>query len=163
TVTDGLCVLTASAHDVCDQHDLIVGMSVEVGRFGVVFGFERIDELANNIALIGRVKLNDADIADSRLAGLLLEAEGKPYRAELYGLAAAAFDDAGLCERLCDLQALAFQRIGRDDVNLAKAGDACRNRCKVIHVPAEADIVENLTTELGEGFRKHFCIADSRI
>src|SRR5713101_126040 len=40
TVADGLGVLGAAAHHVCDQHDLVVGMSVEVGRIRVVFGFE---------------------------------------------------------------------------------------------------------------------------
>src|SRR5665213_3715969 len=96
SVTDGLRVFAAAAHHVCDQHDLVEGMSVEVGRIGVVFGLECLDKFFDDVALVCRVELNYAYIADRRLAGLLLESERQPNRAELDGLAAAALDDAGL-------------------------------------------------------------------
>src|SRR5450631_3650132 len=94
TVSDGLGVLGTAAHHVCDQHDLVIGMSVEVRRIRVIFGFERLNELANDITLVGRIELNNADIAQRGLSGLLLKTEGQPNSTELYGLAAAALDDA---------------------------------------------------------------------
>ena len=80
----------------------------------VVFGFEGRDEILRHVALVGRIELDDADVAERRLAGLLLEAERQPDRAELDGIAAAALGDSGLRQRLRDLEALAFERVGRE-------------------------------------------------
>src|SRR5450631_3173975 len=87
-VPDGLGILSAAAHHVCDQHDLVIGMSVEVRRICVIFDFECLNELTNDITLVGRIELNNADIAQGSLSGLLLKTEGQPNRTELYGLAA---------------------------------------------------------------------------
>ena len=77
--------------------------------------------------------------------------------------AAAALGDAGLRQRLGDLQALAFERIGRDHVDLAEAGDAGRDRGEVVDVAAEADVGEHLAAELGEGLVEHLGVADAGI
>ncbi len=61
---------------------------------------------------------------------------------------AAALGDAGLRERLGDLQALALERVGRDHVDLADAGDAGRDRGEVVDVAAEADVGQDLAAEL---------------
>jgi hypothetical protein len=77
-------------------------------RVRIVLRLEGGDEVAHRRALVGRIELDDPDIAEGRLAGLLLEAEGQPDGAELDRLAAAALGDARLRERLRDLEALAF-------------------------------------------------------
>jgi len=64
-------------------------------------------------ALVGGIELNDADVANRRLAGLLLEAEGQPYGAELDRLAVTALGDACLRQCLGDAQPLPFQRRSR--------------------------------------------------
>ena len=76
---------------------------------------------------------------------------------------AAALDDAGLRERLRDLQALAFQRVGRNDVGLAGARDARRDRGEIVHVAAEADVRNDLAAELLERVLEHLGVADAGI
>ena len=58
--------------------------------------------------------------------------------------AAAAFGDAGLRQRLGDLETLTFERIGRNHVDLAEPGDARRDRGKVVDVAAKADLRKHL-------------------
>ena len=82
-VADRLRVLGAALHHVGDQHDLVVGVRVDVRRVGVVLGLEGRDEVLHHLALVGRVELHDAHIAERGLAGLLLEAEGQPDGADL--------------------------------------------------------------------------------
>src|SRR5215475_213079 len=98
-------------------------MGVEMGRILAEPGLERLDETAHEVALIGWIELDDADVAQRRLAGLLLESEWQPDGAELDGLPAASLGDARLGQSLADLQALPFERVGRDDVDLAEPGD----------------------------------------
>ena len=112
----------------------------------------------HHVALVGRIELHDAHVAERRLAGLLLEAERQPDRADLDRAAAAAFDDAGLRQRLGDLQALPFQRVGRDHVDLAEPGDARRDRGEVVDVAAEADVREHFAAELDEGLLEHLAL-----
>src|SRR5207253_4740041 len=109
-------------------------------------------EALHDLALVGGVELNDTDIADRSLAGLLLESERQPNGAELDGLSAAALGHAGLRQRLRDAQPLAFQRVGRDDVDFAETRDASGDRGEVVHVAAEADIGKHLSAERFEGF-----------
>ena len=97
-----------------DQQNLIKGMRIDMGRILVVFRFEGPNEALHHLTLVGRVELNDADIAERRFAGLLLESEWQPDGAELDRLSAAALRYASLCESLGDPQTLAFERIGRE-------------------------------------------------
>ncbi len=98
-----------------------------MGRILIVFCLERINEAAHKRTLIRGIELHDPDIAEGRLTGLLLETERQPNRAQLDRLTAAAFGYAGLCERLRNLQSLAFERIRRDHVDLAYPGDPRRD------------------------------------
>ena len=130
SVADRLRVLGTALHRIGDQRDLIIGMRMQVRRVLFVFRLERRDEILHLRTLIGRIELHDPDIAERRLAGLLLEAEWQPDGAELDRRPAAALGDAGLRERLSDLQSLAFERVGRNDVNLADACDSRRDAVK---------------------------------
>src|SRR5262249_18499153 len=62
-VADRLRVPGAAVDHVGDQDDLVVGVRVEVRGVGVVFRLERLDEVAHELALVGRVELHDADVA----------------------------------------------------------------------------------------------------
>ena len=112
------------------------------------FALKVCDEVLHDLALVGRIELDDAHVAERGLAGLLLEAERQPDRAELDRLSAAALGHAGVRQRLGDPQTLALERVGGDDVDLAEAGDARRDRREVVDVAAEADIGEDLAAEL---------------
>src|SRR6266851_4723000 len=71
--------------------------------------------------------------------------------------------NAGLRQRLGDAQPLALERVGGDDVRLAEARDARRNRGEVVHVATEADIGKDLPAEGLEGVAEDLCVADSGI
>src|SRR5438046_8380239 len=105
-------------------------MGVKMRGILVVFRFECLDETTNDLALVGRIELDDADVTKRGLAGFLLEAERQPNRSELDGLSAATFGYPGLRKRLRNLQSLAFKCVGRNDVDLAEAGNARCNRSK---------------------------------
>ena len=158
-----MCILGAALHRFGDQRDLIIGMRVEMGRILVIFHLERIDEIADKRPLISRIELYDPNVAERRLADLLLEAKGQPDGAELDRLAAAAFRHAGLRQSLRDLQSLAFECIGRDNVDLADAGDPRSDGCKIIDVAAKSDIRQDLAAELGEGVVEHLGVANSSV
>src|SRR5215475_3620574 len=162
-VADWFCVRGAALHDVGDQHDLVVGMGIEVRRIGTKHGFEVPDEVANDFAFVRWIKLHDAYIASRRLACLLLEAEGEPDGAELDRRAIAALHNPGLRQRLRDLQALPFKRIRRDHVDLSEASDAGGNRSEVVHLTAKPDVSDDLAPKLREGLVEYLGVADARI
>src|SRR5262249_8010354 len=112
-IADRLRVLAAAAMEFGDARDLMEGVGIDVRWFLIVFGLEGANEVLPHVALVGRIELDDADVAERRLARLLLETEGQPDRAELDRLPAATLGDASLRQRLRDAQALALGRIGR--------------------------------------------------
>ena len=101
-IANRLPVFSTALDHIGDQHDLIVGMRVDVRGVCVVFRLEGADEIANGRSLVGRIELYNADIAESCLSGFLFEAERKPDGAQLNCLPAAPFCHAGLCECLGD-------------------------------------------------------------
>jgi hypothetical protein len=138
-------------------------MGMQMRRFLTVFRLERVDEMADQRTLVGRIELHDANVADRGLAGFLLESERQPYRAELDRLTTPAFRHAGLRKRLRDLQSLAFQRVGRYHVDLAEAGDPRRDGGEIVDVAAKSNIRQDLTSELGENVIEYLGVADPRI
>src|SRR5215469_4660613 len=95
-VADRLSTIRTALDHVGDQHDLVVGMSVEMCWVAIEFTFEPADKIAVQRPLIRRVELHDPNIANRGLAGLLFETKWQPDRAKLDRFAAAAFDNAGL-------------------------------------------------------------------
>ena len=75
-IANRLRVLAAAANDVSDDQDLIEGVGIDVRRFLIVFGLEGANEVLHHLAFVGRIELDDADVAECRLARLLLETEG---------------------------------------------------------------------------------------
>src|SRR4029077_5477052 len=122
TVADGLSIFSTALDHVGDQHDLVVGGRIQVRRVCVVLGFEVSGKILRYVARIGRIELNDADVAQRGLPRFLPEAERQPYGADLNGVAAAAFGDPGLCQRLRDLEALPFEGVSRNHVDFAETG-----------------------------------------
>ena len=84
-VSDRLGILATALDDVCDQHDLVISVGIQVRRISAVFCLERCAEVFDCIAGFGRIELHDADIAQSGLSSLLFEAEWQPDRADLDG------------------------------------------------------------------------------
>ena len=75
-IADRLWILAASFHHVRDKRDLVVRVCVKVGWIGVEFRLEGLDEVTDQRSLIGRVELDDANIPDRSIAGLLLKPKG---------------------------------------------------------------------------------------
>ena len=97
-IADRLRVLGAAANDLGDDKYLIKGVRVDMRRLLTVLGLERADEVLDHLALVGRIELDDTDVAESCLARLLLKTERQPDRAELDRLPSPALRDAGLSE-----------------------------------------------------------------
>ena len=77
--------------------------------------------------------------------------------------ATAALCNAGLRQRLGDLEALPFQGIGRDHVDLTEPGDTRRDRGEVINVAAEADFLQDFAAVLDEVLLENLCVTDAGI
>src|SRR6185437_12853187 len=118
-VANRLCVLAPALDHICDQHDLIVSMGIQVRRARIVFSLECSDEIFGDIASVSRIELDYADVAERRFAGLLFKSEGQPNRANLDRATAAAFGNTGLGERLSNLETLPLKRVSGDHINLA--------------------------------------------
>src|SRR5262249_34870836 len=146
-----------------NQHDLLVGVGVQVRRIGVVFCLELGGKVFHDITGFGWIKLHNSDIAERGFPGFLFEAERQPDRANLNGSATAAFGDAGLGQRLSNLEALAFKRVCRDHIYFAETRDPRCDRRKVVNVTAKADFRQNLSAEFGKRVLEHLCVADSGV
>src|SRR5262249_17744390 len=83
-------------NNIFDQPDLVVSVSIQVRRVGVVLRLECRDEVFHDIAGVGWIELDDADVTQRSLAGLLLEPEWQPNGADLNCIATAAFGNPGL-------------------------------------------------------------------
>src|SRR4051794_20034005 len=126
-IADGLSILSAALDHIGDQHNLVVGMRVKMRRIGIVFSLECRHEILRHVAGVGRVELHDPDVSQGGLAGFLLKAEWQPYRADLNGIATAAFGDPGLRQRLCYFETLALKRVGRDYIYFAETRNSRGN------------------------------------
>src|SRR5262249_7610729 len=125
--------------------------------------FKIFDEIANDRALLGWIELNDPNIANRCLASFLLEAKWQPNCAQLDCFTAATFNDASLCQRLGDLQALAFQRVSRNHIDAAESSNTRGNCREVVHVAPETDVLKDLATQLFEGVGKYLGVADTGV
>jgi len=108
-ISDRLRILSTAFYDISDQHDLIIGVGIKVRRVAIELCFKIFDEIAHDRALFGWIELNDPNVANRCLASFLLEAKRQPNCTQLDCFTTATFNDGGLCQRLGDLQALAFQ------------------------------------------------------
>jgi hypothetical protein len=71
--------------------------------------------------------------------------------------------DPGLRQCLRDLQALSFERIGRDHIDPSEASDAGGNGGEVVYFTAKTDFSDDLAAPPGEGLVEYLGVADARV